>query len=345
MDHFPIFLALKGERALVVGGNSLATRKAALIAKSGTAITVIADEFSDAMRALALDNAQITLSSVAFKPQCLQGVSLVLAATEDDALNRRVYAAAKARGLPVNVADQPEMCSYILPAIVDRAPVIVAVSTGGRSPVLARYVKALLERALPQTLGEFSELLKRWRQPVTDTITDGKQRRRFWERTINGPIGEQALAGHFEEADRALDIELHTSPQENPVGNLVLVGAPIDDPELLSIKAHRKIQQAEWVFHDDDTPAALLELTRREANTFNVDRHSTSDAQQKMLTQLAHGHRLVRLYGRDNELNQEATADRLWFATHEIDTLCIPAPTTAGISQANSQLSGARLSL
>lgn len=345
MDHFPIFLALKGEHALVIGGNSLATRKAALIAKSGAEITVIADDFSDAMQALALDNALITLSSVAFEPQCLDGVSLVLAATEDDALNRSVYAEAKARGLPVNVADQPEMCSYILPAIVDRAPVIVAVSTGGRSPVLARYVKSLLERALPQTLGGFSELLKHWRQPVTDAITDGKQRRRFWERTINGPIGEQALAGHFKEAGQALNLQLHASPQDAPVGDLVFVGAPIDDPELLSIKAHRKIQQAEWVFHDDNTPAALLELTRREANTFNVDRHSVLDSQQKMRAQLAHGHRLVRIYGRDNELNQEATADRLWFATHEIDTLCIAAPATTAISRVVPPLSASRASL
>lgn len=326
MDHFPIFLALKNQRALIVGGSPLATRKAALIAKSGAIITVIAAEFSPPMRALAADNPRIELSPHPFEASSLDDTALVLAATDDAALNQRVYDAAQARGIPVNVADQPELCSYILPAIIDRNPVVVAVSTGGASPVLARYIKSLLERALPQTLGTFAELLKRWRQSVSDAIPNGKQRRRFWEKNIHGPVGKCALTGDIDAAEKLMEQQLEQLDSHSNTGCLTLIGAPSSDPELLSIKAHRLIQMAEWVFYDDDTPQALLELSRREAHTFNVDRYQHEHALQTLLEQVRLKQRVVRIYGRDCTLDQEASTDRRLLAQQGIEHSVVAAP-------------------
>ncbi len=308
MDHFPIFLNLQNRRALVVGGNPLATRKAALLAKSGVSLTVLSEQFSPPMRALARDNANIHLLSGTFADKHVDGVSLVLAATDDAQLDERVYAAAQARGIPVNVADKPALCSYILPAIIDRNPVVVAVSTGGRSPVLARFVKALLERSLPLTLGPFADFLKTWRSPIAEKIQDDKQRRRFWERTINGPTGQAALAGDIAKAQDMLSRDLARDEATETAEPVVLIGAPQDDPELLSIKAHRLIQQAEWVIHDDQTPTALLELSRREAHTLNADRESDDKVLSVAVKYASQGLRVVRIFGRDAALEHEAIA-------------------------------------
>lgn len=325
MDYFPVFLALKDRQALIVGGNGLAARKAALIAKSGAHITVLANCFSEQMQALAAEHTRITLSQATFQKRSLDGVALVLAATDDDSLNQEVFAEASHRGIPVNIADQPELCSYILPAIVDRSPVIVAVSTGGRSPVLARYVKALLERALPQTLGQFAQLLKRWRLPVKHAISSEKARRRFWETTINGKVAELAGTGKLAEAEQEIQLQLADPSHSDDHGSLALIGTPELDPEMLSIKAHRLIYAAEWVFYDNDTPAAVLELARREANVCNVDNSASGASAKLMAKQLSCGQRVVRLFGRDPSLTQEATANRLQFANQNIEFSLLPA--------------------
>lgn len=329
MDYFPVFLNLRDKHALLIGGNALAARKAALIAKSGAHITVLAENFSAPMLALAQGSEQFTLSTAAFSATQLDKVALVLAATDDEHLNQRVYDTAVARGIPVNVADRPELCSYILPAIVDRAPVVIAVSTGGRSPVLARFVKALLERSLPQTLGPFATLLKRWRRPVTEAIAHPQQRRRFWEQLISGPIGQQALSGNLhtasEEIADALNREVCTNQEISDGGSLALIGAPAQDPELLSLKAHRLIQQAEWFIYDDQTPAALQELSRREAHTLNADRHNVASLLDTISSKVDSGQRVVRLYGRDCGLRTEARNDQLALQQRGIKALSIPA--------------------
>lgn len=324
MEHFPIFLNLQARRALILGGGPLAARKAALIAKGGAELTVVAESFSAAMRALARDEARVQLREARFTPHDLDGVALVLAAGDDQALNERVYALCSERGIPVNVADQPALCSYILPAIVDRSPVVVAVSTGGRSPVLARYVKLLLERALPQRLGQLAELLARWRRPVAEAIADGEQRRRFWQRTVEAAAAPM-WRGDAEEADHTIARQLERDGAEQLRGEVALIGAPTDDPEWLSIKAHRTIQRAEWVFCDGDTPAALLELARREAHCVNADHHSADDCRQMIARQVARGQSVVRLYGRDPELCREGGDDHRALEALDLAPLALPA--------------------
>ncbi len=340
MDHFPVFLNLRNRRALLIGGNALAARKAALIAKSDARITVLADNFSAAMLALAQENPRLELLTQSFSNEHLNNTALVLAATDDEALNHRVFTAAEARGIPVNVADCPELCSYILPAIVDRAPVIVAVSTGGRSPVLARAVKALLERALPQTLGAFAELLQRWRAPVAAAIANPQRRRRFWEQLINGPIAQQTLSGDCADAEQIITAALAGESGAPVSGSLVLVGAPEQDPEWLSMKAHRLIQQAECLVYDDDTAAALLELGRREAHTLNADRQPRAQLRDSIAAKVKQGQRVVRIYGRDSGLSLEAQSDNLAFQTQGLSPLAVPAPSASFGAPISPSLSG-----
>ncbi|MEM7376522.1 MAG: siroheme synthase [Pseudomonadota bacterium] len=262
MDHMPIFMALKTRRALVVGGGQLASRKATLVLNACPHVEVLSDAPGPAMQRLIATHG-LTQHSGPFTATHLDGVALVIAATDDDALNRAVFAAASARGVPVNVADQPALCSFVLPAIVDRAPVTVAVSTGGRSPVLARHVKALLERALHPKLGGFAAWWARWRQPVRDALEDERDRRRFWERVIDGPVGDLALTDP-DLADN--EIQSHLDNPESAAGNLRVVGVLPDDVDNITIAAHRALTRGDLVLVEPDANRDILQLCRREAD-------------------------------------------------------------------------------
>lgn len=305
MDYLPVFLNLRERRLLVVGAGNVAARKADLLVRAGGALTVVAPGASDAMQAL-LKRCDGRLIAREFEARDLDGMSLVLAATDDEAVNRAVYAAATERGIPVNVADVPELCSFILPAIVDRSPVVVAVSTGGRSPVLARHVKALLERALPAGLGRFAAILGAVRKTVQQRLDGVTERRRFWDSVIDGPIGRRALAG---EAGIEAAIESALSAWETTrgveTGMVALVGAGPGDPELMTLLGQRLLQRADVVLYDRLIPERLLDLCRREAELVYVGKQALSHVVPQeeigaMLVRYARaGARVVRLKGGD----------------------------------------------
>jgi len=276
VDYLPIFLQLNERRALVVGGGPVAARKAELLLAAGPKLTVVAPSLSRAMREL-IDTHQLRYLEREFADDDLNGVKLVIAATDDAAVNRAVYVHAEACNIPVNVADQPELCSFILPAIVDRSPAIVAVSTGGRSPVLARYLKALLERQLPFGLARFTTLLGEMRDSVKARFSDLDQRRRFWDHIIDGPVGDTALAGKVDDAKRRIAQELtRWEEDKRSSGSVYLIGAGPGDPELMTIRGQRLLQRADVVLYDRLIPTRLLDLVRREAELIYVGKQAKS---------------------------------------------------------------------
>lgn len=269
MQYFPFFMHLRGRPVLLVGGGDIATRKARLLVKAGALLQVVSHEVSAELETLVhTSGGHIRLGE--FTDRDLDSVVLVLAATDDVALNRLVSERAQARHLPVNVVDSPDLCTVITPAIVDRSPLMIAISSGGEAPVLARRVRARLEQWLPASYGRLAGLASRFRQAVKDKFSDADQRRRFWEQVFDGPIAEQVYAGNDEQASRMLEEALLREPSSVAGGEVYLVGAGPGDPELLTLKALRLMQQAEVVLYDRLVSAEVMELVRRDAERIYV---------------------------------------------------------------------------
>ncbi|MCG3169949.1 MAG: Siroheme synthase [Pseudomonadales bacterium] len=303
MDYLPVFLDLRGRTALLVGGGRVALRKAELLAAVGARLRVVAPRILPEL-------AQLVAASGGechpgrFAPQHLDGVVLAIVATGVAEVDAAVQRAAVARALPVNVADRQELCSFILPAVVDRSPVIVAFSTGGRAPVLARALRARLEAMLPAGLGRLAGFLGSRRDWLRERVPAEAVRRRIWERLVNGPAAERVLAGDEAGAERLLAQEVATGG-EAPQGEVYLVGAGPGDPDLLSFRALRLMQQADIVFYDRLVAPEVLALVRREAERVYVGktRGAHAVAQPRINELLAEqarlGKRVLRLKGGD----------------------------------------------
>ena len=201
MNYLPIFFDIREQPCLVVGGGEVAARKCAMLLRAGARVTVLAPSLNAAFSA-DLAAARIVHRATEFRDEDLAGVALAIAATDDDAVNRAVAAGARARHIPVNVVDQPALCSFILPSIIERAPLIVAVSSGGASPVLARLLRARLETLIPAGYGRLAALVVVFRDQVKARF-EPAQRRRFWERVLQGPIAELVYGGREGEARKA----------------------------------------------------------------------------------------------------------------------------------------------
>ena len=303
MDFLPIFLNVRGQPALVVGGGEVAARKAALLAKAQARVTVVAPELGDALGA-AVKAGEIAHRARAFEPHDLDGFSLVIAATDDEAVNREVATAAKARRLPVNVVDRPELCTFVMPAIIDRSPVIVAVSSGGSSPVLARVLRARLESLIPSGYGRLARLVAGFRDEVKRRFKSGNDRRVFWEKVLQGPIAEMMFGGREDAARNALRQAL-SNDGKPAVGEVYLVGGGPGDPDLLTFRALRLMQQADVVVYDRLVSQEVLDLVRRDAQRVYAgkerDKHVLpQESINQLLVRLAReGKRVVRLKGGD----------------------------------------------
>lgn len=303
MDFLPIFLDVKDRPCLVVGGGEVAARKVSLLLKAGAKVTVVAPDLVAGMKAL---HDQITYVPRAFVEEDLDGCDLVIAATDDIDLNARVAELARARPIPVNVVDKPERCSFIMPSIIDRSPVVAAVSTGGASPVLARLIRSRLESLIPPAYGRLATLVEGLRQKVKQRLTNPGDRRLFWEKVLDGPIAEMVFAGRDEAARNALTVALDDEPsRSNRVGEVYLVGAGPGDPDLLTLRALRLMQQADVVIYDRLVSGAVLELTRRDAEQIyagkerNVHSMQQGDINQQLVLLAKEGKRVMRLKGGD----------------------------------------------
>jgi uroporphyrin-III C-methyltransferase / precorrin-2 dehydrogenase / sirohydrochlorin ferrochelatase len=303
MEHFPAFMKLCGRKALVIGGGAVAARKVELLRRAGARIAIVAPELT-ALLADGIAAGDYCHQGRRFAAEHLDGAVLVVAATDDHEVNASVARHARLRGIPVNVVDDAELSSFIMPAIVDRAPVTVAISTGGASPVLARWVRTRIETALPSALGRVAALAGRMRREVKARIPDIGRRRRFWEQFLDGPAAGLALDGRDEAATELVRRALG-APAPAEIGQVWLVGAGPGDPDLLTIKALRALQSAEVIVHDRLVSDGVLDLARRDAERIYVGkqpgRHAMTqpDINQLLISLARDGRRVVRLKGGD----------------------------------------------
>ena len=304
MDYLPLFLSLRGRPVLLVGGGAIALRKARLLDRAGAVLTVVCPDIDPELETL-LGAGEGQWVSRRYDEADLDGPELVVVATADGELNQRVAAAASARKLPVNVVDQPELCSFVFPSIVDRSPLIVAVGSAGNSPVLARLVRARIEALLPAAYGRLAMFLGGFRTKVRSVLSDESHRRRFWERLVEGPVAEMVLAGREEAAAERVEELLSESEHAKAEGEVFLVGAGPGDPDLLTFKAARILQTADVVLYDRLVAPEVLEVARRDADRVYVGKRRSHHAMaqeniNELLLKLAlEGKRVVRLKGGD----------------------------------------------
>jgi len=304
MDLLPIFLDMQGRPCLVVGGGATAARKVSNLLRAGAAVTVVSPELCDAL-ACKVESGALRHEARCFEPDDIAGQRLVIAATDDHAINRQIAELAKAADIPVNVVDDPDACTFVLPSIVDRSPVTIAVSSGKTSPVLARMLRTRLEALIPAGYGRLAELSGRYRERVKARFSEQRDRRRFWDRVLQGAVAERILAGQFEEAEAVIESELAPDALDRDMGEVYLVGAGPGDPDLISFRALRLMQQADVVVYDRLVAAPILNMTRRDARRIYVGKERNHHAMRqeeinRLLADLAKdGHRVLRLKGGD----------------------------------------------
>ncbi len=335
MDFLPVFLKLKSRPCLVVGGGEVAARKVALLVQAGAQVTVLAPELNSSLAALAKAGT-ITYRNGIFSESDVAGSILVIAATDDEAVNRRVSASAQALAIPVNVVDNPALCSFITPSIIDRSPMMVAISTGGSSPVLARQLRARLETLIPAGYGRLAQIVDEFRAKAKALLKDTQARRIFWEKILAGAIPEMIFAGQETRAREAIDKALqHESGSAPQLGEVYLVGAGPGDPDLLTFRALRLMQQADIVVYDRLVSPPILELVRRDAERIYAGKERANHAipQEEindLLVRLAkEGKCVVRLKGGDPFIFGRGGEEIETLTEHGIPFQVVPGITAA----------------
>ncbi len=334
MQNYPIFVKLQNQPCLVVGGGPVALRKIRLMKSAGADITVVAPELCE-------DLAQefgraITHHARNFNDEDIAGYRLITAATNVPAVNRRVSKLAQAANIPVNVVDEPELCSFITPSIIDRSPVLIAISTGGGAPVLARLLRAKLEALIPASYGQLASTMARYRDKLKAAMPDERDRRIFWERVVQGPVAELFFSGRNKEAEMALQRELQrvNDTPEN-TGEVWLIGAGPGDPDLLTFRALRLMQQADVVLYDRLVSQAILDLTRRDADRIYVGKQRADHAvpqgeiNQQLVDLALKGKNVVRLKGGDPFIFGRGGEEIELLAANKVPFQIVPGITAA----------------
>jgi len=304
MDWYPIFLDLRDSSALLVGAGAVALRKTRQLLDAGCKVAVVAPDCDRGFVKL-ISSGAISYRAARFEPAMLAGYRLVIATTDDRELNRQVALSAKQSDVLVNVVDDPALCSFIMPAVVDRSPIVIAIGTGGSAPVLARQVKTNLEASLPQGLGELAKFMGEWRERVHRRISEPAERRRLWETVSAGPIAEHIFAGREEQAGRLMKQMLDGSSADSLTGEVYVVGAGPGDPELLTLRALRLMQQCDVALHDRLVSPEIVALVRRDAQRIDVGKRcgertwSQEHINQTMVLLAREGKRVLRLKGGD----------------------------------------------
>ncbi|AOX99666.1 siroheme synthase CysG [Jeongeupia sp. USM3] len=335
MDYFPLFLNLRRQRCLIVGGGDVALRKARLLLAAGAELIVVSPDLADELAALR-DRGEITHAQREFDQADIDGMRLVIAATDDEAVNAQVHAECEARNVLVNVVDTPEKCRFIVPSIIDRAPLMVAISTGGAAPVLARQLRARIEATLPHGYGVLARLAGALRERVKTRFGDERARRRFWETALEGPAAEKALAGNEAGAMAELEQRLaHSDAAALQRGAVYLVGAGPGNPDLLTFRALRLMQQADVVLYDNLVAPAIIELVRRDAERIYVGKKSNNHALpqediNRLLVKLAlDGKTVLRLKGGDPFIFGRGGEEIEELAAAGVDFEVVPGITSA----------------
>ncbi len=304
MDFFPIFMNLKKRPCLVVGGGKIAARKIHLLLKAKAKVKVVAPDLCREVNDMVI-HGEVEYLSREFTEQDISGSVLVIAATNSQQVNKQVSKLSCDKSIPVNVVDQPDLCGFIMPSIVDRSPIQIAISTGGTSPVLARLLRTRLESYIPAAYGKLARLVSSFRSQVINKFISTNQRRMFWEKILEGKVAELLFAGNEYAAKKALEKAIESEDLSHNNGEVYLVGAGPGDPDLLTFRALRLMQQADVVVYDRLVSQDILDMVRRDAELVYVgkERNNHTIPQEginQLLVRLAQeGKRVVRLKGGD----------------------------------------------
>ena len=331
---FPLFTQLAGRAVLVVGGGAIARRKVQALLPTGAKVRVGAVRLDPELAQWAAEG-RLEVIAGEFEPAWLDGAWLVIAATDDPAINRAVAEAAEARRIWANVVDDAELSSVHLPARVERSPVQIAISSGGGAPMLARHLREQLETQFDESLGALAELLTHARERIRTRLPDIAARRRFFDRVLQGPIPGLLRRGETARARRAFIAALEQRP--TPIrGSVALVGAGPGDPGLLTLRALRVLNEADVILHDRLVSTEVLALARRDAEFIEVgkrvggDHHATQERIHHLLVEHARqGKRVVRLKGGDPFVFGRGGEELEVVREHGIDFEVVPGITAA----------------
>jgi uroporphyrin-III C-methyltransferase/precorrin-2 dehydrogenase/sirohydrochlorin ferrochelatase len=345
MQALPIFFNIKNRPCVVIGGGDVAMRKVTMLLKADAAITLYSPEICHELQDL-VDAQKIKFVKDNFNPNQLQGACLVIAATDDEAVNEAVSVAAKAQNIPVNVVDAPDLCTFTMGSIIDRSPVVIAISSEGNAPVLARYIRTKIETMLPAGYGRIAAIAGEFREQVKAKFATTQARRRFWEGVLQGPMVERVLAGQEKAARELLQDILNDADTASSKGEVYLVGGGPGDPDLLTFRALRLMQQCDVCVYDKLVSHEVMELVRRDAELIFVgksrDQHTMPQQEiNELLATLAlQGKRVLRLKGGDPFIFGRGG--------EEIETLMargVPFQVVPGITAANGVSSYAGIPL
>jgi len=345
MQALPIFFNINNRLCVVIGGGDVAVRKVNMLLKANAAVTVVAPELCYDMQALC-DAKRIQFAHAAYTAGCLKGACLIVAATDNQEVNAAVSRDAKALNIPVNVVDAPELCTFTMGSIIDRSPVVIAVSSEGNAPVLARYIRTKIETMLPAGYGRIAGIAGEFRDKVKAKFATTQERRRFWEDAFQGPMVERVLAGQEQAARELLQDLIDNKDRPVNKGEVFLVGAGPGDPDLLTFRALRLMQQCDVCVYDKLVSPEIMELVRRDAELIYVgkarDQHTLPQEEiNELLARLAlQGKRVLRLKGGDPFIFGRGG--------EEIETLMqhgVPFQVVPGITAANGVSSYAGIPL
>lgn len=346
MEQLPIFLSLRDRPCLVVGAGRTAARKAALLARAGGRVTIVApgwcQEIADGVAASLYAGVRGP-----FSPSHLDETWLVIAAATAE-VNAEVARLCQQRRLLVNVVDQPQLCSFVMPSFVDREPLLVAVGSGGQAPVLARRVRALIDRLLPANLGSLARAMAAQRQRVAQRLTDGNRRRQFWDHVVDSALGIETTLDRVPGGEAGANaligelLEAFCTQVQVPLPGVALVGAGPGDADLITLRGQRLLQQADVVVHDRLANPALLDLARRDAERIDVGKRAGHHAMAQqainaLLVRLGlSGQRVVRLKGGDPLTFGRVSEEMMALAEAGVPFHIVPGVTAASASGASA---------
>ncbi|CAM5429631.1 siroheme synthase CysG [Eoetvoesiella caeni] len=334
MNLFPLFADLKNKLVLVVGGGAVAERKIASLLAAGAQVRVGAPSFTSAIRLMA-EQEKITLLEDEFQPGWMEQVWLIVAATDDRNLNKHIALLANQACRFINVVDDPELCSFQMPSIVDRSPLVIAISSSGSAPVLARRVREKLETLFDHSLGALTTLAEKHRPAIRRLRPNLNQRRQFYDWLLDGPVAGALRSQQPALAEQWLEQELECAPG-SPTGKVVLVGAGPGDPGLLTLKALRALNEADVILYDRLVSPEILALARRDATQVCVgksvgeDHDATQDRIHALMLQHAQdGQRVIRLKGGDAFIFGRGGEELEFLQAHGVAYEVIPGITAA----------------
>lgn len=336
MKYFPIFVDAEHIHCLLVGAGEVAARKCELLLKTPAKITIISPWVSETVQKLASNSAQITIIKRKFEDHDINDKQMIFVATDDQAVNKHIHDIAHAKNMLVNVVDNTPLCKFITPSIVDRSPIIIAMSSGGVAPVLLRYIRQKLESVIPSNISLLGNFSAKFRDKVKNALSSVTDRRYFWEAVLDGDIGESVLQGNNILAEQKLDKALIAYKNgDKPVGQVYLVGAGPGDPDLLTFRALRLMQKADVVVYDRLVSPEILELVRRDAEKIYVGKERSNhslpqeDISELLAKEALAGNRVVRLKGGDPFVFGRGGEEIETLIQHGIDFQVVPGITAA----------------